>query len=364
MSQEQTRAFLTLAHGWGISSRKVIPLLLEKNLSAEEILQAQHSLWKTWFSEKVLSSFKEGWSDLQKHIEQAFSWLGSGSDHHLMTWGDPDYPFLLRHIPDPPLVLYIKGKRESLSANHALAVVGSRNPTEQGKRHSYHFSQTLAQTGCTVVSGMALGIDACAHAGALSVPIGQTVAVLGTGINVIYPSQHKDLAQAISEKGAIISENPIDSQATKFQFPKRNRIIAGLTQGTLVVEASLRSGSLITARLANEFGREVFAIPSSIHAVQAKGCHALIKKGAKLVESVEDIFGELPPTTNILTTNNAEKKRETDHPLLKFLEGDCLFTDELSQASGMALEEIQTQLLQLELTGVVEKEADGRWRIV
>ncbi|MCY0386868.1 DNA-processing protein DprA [Robbsia sp. Bb-Pol-6] len=225
-------------------------------------------------------------------IARAQAWRDAR--HHLVTLGDPAYPALLLSLSDPPPLLYVAGRLELL-ARPALAVVGSRHPTRQGAEDAAEFAGALAEAGWTVVSGLALGIDAAAHRAALARnPHAATVAVIGTGIDLTYPAQHRALSQAIAGHGAVISEWPLGTPARAAHFPQRNRLIAALARGVLVVEAALRSGSLITARLANELGREIFAVPGSIHSPLVRGCHALIRDGAKLVETVEDILVELP----------------------------------------------------------------------
>src|SRR3989339_133561 len=211
--------------------------------------------------------------------------------NHIITLADSDYPQALLNIPDPPLLLYVKGRLDLL--NHSsLAVVGSRNATTQGARNAEAFSQALSEADLCVVSGMAHGIDTAAHYGGLRGK-GSSIAIIGTGLDKVYPAANRDLAHQLAQNGTLISEFPLGMPPLAHNFPRRNRIISGLSLGCLVVEASLQSGSLITARMALEQDREVFAIPGSIHSPQAKGCHALIKQGAKLVESAQDILEEL-----------------------------------------------------------------------
>ncbi|HEY9280517.1 MAG TPA: DNA-processing protein DprA [Eoetvoesiella sp.] len=232
-------------------------------------------------------------AQIETAIARTLEWLGA-PNHHLITLADPAYPRSLLDIHDPPLLLYVNGNPEHL-ARPMISIVGARSATAAGVENAHAFAQYLAEQGWCVASGLALGIDAAAHRGALRA--GQqgagTVAILGTGIDIVYPSQNRELAHQIAQQGALISEFPLGTRAIPFQFPKRNRIVAGLSQGVLVVEAALQSGSLITARLALETGREVFAIPGSIHSPLSRGCHALIRQGAKLVESGRDIHDEL-----------------------------------------------------------------------
>lgn len=232
----------------------------------------------------------------------------------LVTLSDPAYPPALLTMPDPPPLLYVKGRMEFLHAK-SVAVVGSRNATPQGLEDAARFAQTLSDAGLTVVSGLAQGIDGAAHRGALA-GCGSTIAVIGTGADIVYPAKHHSLAHQIAAEGAILSEWPLGTPARSAHFPQRNRLIAGLSSGVLIVEAALRSGSLITARLANEMGRDVFAIPGSIHAPLSRGCHGIIKEGARLVETAEEVLEELGirvPTVSSLpaASSGARPKRRT-----------------------------------------------------
>jgi DNA processing protein len=254
-----------------------------------------------------------------------------------------------------------------IDSQRSLAMVGSRNPTPQGVDNARHFAFGLAQAGVTVVSGLALGIDGAAHEGALKVSPAQmpaaTVAVVGTGLDRVYPKAHRDLAHRIAEQGVLVSEYPLGTPPLNANFPKRNRLIAGLAQGTLVVEAALQSGSLITARLTNEQGKDVFAIPGSIHAAQSRGCHALIKQGAKLVESVDDILDELQwqssAKVNItsiadkLAPESADGNSDSASGLLAALGFDPVGLDALQARTGLAAPSLQAQLMVLELAGQV-----------
>ena len=245
--------------------------------------------------------------ELAKLLVVTCKWLESADKHHLVVLGDANYPASLLNIEDPPLMLYLLTAGQPLSADFfgqsglkSVAIVGSRTPTPQGLATAHQFGRALSEAGVTVVSGMALGIDGAAHQGAIEGAVNSaaenrlaTIAVVGTGLDRVYPSSHRALAHAIAQHGAIVSEYPLGTPPLAANFPKRNRIISGLSQGTLVVEAALKSGSLITARMALEQGREVFAIPGSIHSGYSRGCHALIRQGAKLVETVEDILEEL-----------------------------------------------------------------------
>lgn len=302
-------------------------------------------------------------------IDKTLGW-NAQAGNHVLTLADDAYPPALLEIPDPPLILYAKGRLALLSAP-ALAVVGSRNATAQGIANADQFSQALSQAGLTIISGMALGIDAAAHQGGLR-GAGSTVAVIGTGADIVYPARNRNLAHRIADCGCIVSEYPLGMPAIAANFPRRNRIISGLARGVLVVEAALQSGSLITARMAAEQGREVFAIPGSIHSPLSKGCHLLIKQGAKLVESAQDILEELRHFTPALTTAaagtaspapaSANPKNPLTSRLLTAMGFDPVHVDLLAQRSGFDIATLSTQLLTLELDGLVERLPDGGYR--
>ena len=293
-------------------------------------------------------------------------WL-DGDAHHVITLGDEDYPEMLSEIPGPPRLLYVNGDIETLH-QPALAIIGSRNPTEGGIRNAREFARHLAGQGFTIVSGMAQGIDAAAHQGALDAG-GKTIAFLGTGIDRVYPSGNRDLAHAIAENGALVSEFPLGAPPERWHFPARNRLISGLSLGTLVVEAARRSGSLITARLAGEQGREIFALPGSIHNPLSRGCHALIRQGAKLVETAGDIITELGPLVGHMleaTTDKGPSEApmelgEDYAELRKFLSYDPVTIDELETQSGLTIDQLSSMLLILELHGEVESLSGGRY---
>lgn len=285
--------------------------------------------------------------------------------HHLLAVTDPDYPEPLRQIPDPPPVLFVAGASFRL-ASAALAVVGSRSATRGGLAHAGGFARALGEAGLTVVSGLARGVDAAAHRGALGTA-GGTVAVLGTGVDRPYPAVNAALAeQILADGGALVSELPLGTEARPSHFPRRNRLIAGLSAGVLVVEAALRSGSLITARLAAEFGREVFAIPGSVHAPLARGCHALIRQGAALVETPADVLAELPGGLAPCPVAAAAAQAGPDEdPLLRAIGWDPIGVEGLAlhwqthhpdaSSAGLA-----ARLLTLELAGAIERLPDGR----
>jgi DNA processing protein len=292
-------------------------------------------------------------------IAATLAWLEAAGPEPraVITLGDPRYPRALLDAPDPPLLLYAQGRFELLQAD-SIAVVGSRNPTPQGTENARAFSSHLSHAGLAVVSGMALGVDAAAHAGGLEGD-SSTVAVVGTGLDRVYPRRNLSLAHRIADKGLIVSEYSLGTPPLAPNFPSRNRIIAGLSRGTLVVEAALKSGSLITARLANEAGREVFAIPGSIHSPQARGCHALIKQGAKLVETAQDVLDELRPAlappTPISQGALDLAPNTTDDPLLTALGFDPVTLDALAARTGWPASDLSSRLLGLELDGFVAR---------
>lgn len=294
-------------------------------------------------------------------------WL-AGPGRRLLTWGSPDYPPLLTSIPDPPLVLFVEGAVEVLSLPQ-LALVGSRHPTALGRDTAEQFARHLVQAGLAITSGLARGIDAAGHRGALLAG-GRTVAVLGCGLDRIYPRGHEALAGEIAASGALIADLPTGTPPLKQHFPRRNRLISGLAVGTLVVEAALQSGSLITARLAGDQGREVFAIPGSIHNPMARGCHRLIRQGATLVESVADIFAELGallpgpgPATNAELVDSqgvfCHRLDKNEEILLDALGFAPASIDTLVARTGFAAEAVATMLLVLELDGRVAPQHGG-----
>lgn len=302
-------------------------------------------------------------------IDAALAWL-EDEGHHVVAWGEADYPPMLTEIPGPPLLLYVNGDIDALHMP-SLAIVGSRNPTEGGVRNAEQFSRHLAARGLSIVSGLAQGIDTAAHRGALRAG-GATVAVLGTGIDRVYPSSNLGLAHDIAAGGALVSEYPLGTAPERWHFPERNRLISGLSLGTLVVEAARRSGSLITARLAAEQGREVFALPGSIHNALARGCHALIRQGAKLVETADDIFEELQPlathaaqATELQEPVSVQIEDDEDYNALRRCLGhDPVGIDELEKCSGLTIDKLSSMLLILELHGEVESLSGGRYALL
>jgi DNA processing protein len=294
--------------------------------------------------------------DFERRVDATLAWLAAadGPARAVIALGDARYPRLLLENADPPLLLHVEGRTDLLNTP-SIAVVGSRHATPQGIENARAFATHLSRAGITVVSGLALGIDAAAHEGGLAGP-GSTVAVVGTGLDIDYPRRNRALARRIAAEGLLVSEHSLESPPLAEHFPERNRIIAGLTRGTLVVEAALQSGSLITARLATEAGREVFAIPGSIHAPQSRGCHALIRQGAKLVETANDVLEEFPghrPLAGPATARPAAAAAED--PLLAALGHDPLCLDELVARTGWPPADLNAKLLELELQGRVAR---------
>jgi DNA processing protein len=294
-----------------------------------------------------------------RQVELTLDWLARPGNA-LVTLLDAAYPTSLSHIADPPPLLYLKGRPQLLAAP-MLAIVGSRNATVQGKANAEVFAQALSCAGLTIVSGLALGIDAAAHQGALGGP-GATVAVIGTGIDTVYPARNHALAHRIAEEGCIVSEYALGTPPLSANFPRRNRIISGLAAGVLVVEAAARSGSLITAQVAAAQGRDVFAIPGSIHSALAKGCHKLIKEGAKLVESAADVLEELqvsPLATMVRAARRADEASAQGRAVLAAMAFEPAEPDALAQQCALAPGQLSLVLLELELAGQVERLPGG-----
>jgi DNA processing protein len=302
--------------------------------------------------------------ETQRLVEATLRWR-ERPGHRVLALGEPGYPGLLANIPDPPLLLYIKGRAELL-ASPMLAMVGSRNASVQGKANALAFAESLSGAGLCIVSGLALGIDAAAHEGALRAA-GSTVAVIGTGPDLVYPARNRSLCERIGVEGCIVSEYPVGTPPLPGNFPKRNRIISGLAAGVLVVEAAFQSGSLITARQAAEQGREVFAIPGSIHASLAKGCHILIREGAKLVDTAADVLEAMawsPLVRGSAGNTSAGALIEAipggSAALLAALGHDPVEPDILLASTDMSPALLSSQLLALELAGLLERVPGGR----
>lgn len=353
--------------------------------SLANALQASQSDWVNTQILKETQLKRLFDKDRPQLVEEALTW-GEQEKQHWLAFGETGYPKLLATIDDAPLLLSARGRIDLLQ-DPQLAIVGSRHASKQGINIAKDFAQHLSSQGLTITSGLALGIDAAAHQGGLQ-GIGKTVAVVATGLDRIYPARNQTLGRQIAEEGVMVSEFPLGTKPLTYHFPKRNRIISGLSVGTLVVEAALKSGSLITAKTAADQGREVFAVPGSINNPQAKGCHQLIKQGAKLVESGQDILEELSaliqlsltqqpltqpslnqkpnPTNDLfasnLPQNTPSKVGATQPAILKHIGYDPIGMDELVVLSKSPVYEIQSQLMLLELSGEVEALSAGRWR--
>lgn len=400
MDRQELTLWLRLVSTPGVGNVTARALLTRFGLP-ETIFQQPTAVLRDVVGPTVAIALSQPPTDLEAQVQTTWDWLhtqqngaAQDGDKAVITLADPRYPGALLTIEDPPPVLYVHGATRWLAQPHStgepatgpmqpppmaldrcLAVVGSRNPTPQGALTARQFAHALAQAGLTVVSGLALGIDGAAHAGALDARQDDTiqpstVAVVGTGLDRVYPKRHLELARRIARHALMISEYPIGTPPIAANFPRRNRIISGLSHGTLVVEAALQSGSLITARLAAEQGKEVFAIPGSIHSTQSRGCHALIRQGAKLVESAQDVLEELPwhPQAGAARTALAAADTGapapapppgTDAALLQALGHDPASLDALQARTGLDTARLQAQLMALELAGQVGRLPGG-----
>jgi DNA processing protein len=373
MDREELASWLRLELTPGVGNATARRLLAVFGLPQQIFSASPHALEQVVSAQQstALQSIPPGLADL---LEATWQWLAeSPMQRRVMTLGDAIYPSSLLNMEDPPLLLYGMGAEQVWTHGalgqhvaRSLAVVGSRNPTPQGAVNARQFSQALAQAGLTIVSGLALGVDGAAHEGALDgASDGQlaTIAVVGTGLDRVYPRQHRELAHRIAQRGVLISEYPLGTPPLSANFPKRNRIIAGLSSGTLVVEAALKSGSLITARLASEQGKEVFAIPGSIHSTQARGCHALIRQGAKLVENAQDVLEELLPGALSSTARTAvpddTDMDDTGDSLLQALGFSPVGLDALLARTGLDTPTLQARLMALEIEGQLTRLPGG-----
>jgi DNA processing protein len=352
IDRDEFSAWLRLLETPGVG-REAARALLARFGSPEAVLGASTAARSAVVQPALARALATVPEPFEARLAAGWQWLqGADEPRDAIVVGDPRYPQALLESPDPPLLVYARGAFELLQAP-AIAIVGSRNPTPQGAENARAFAAHLAGTGWTIISGLALGIDGAAHEGALGAA-GKTIAVVGTGLDIDYPPRHRALAQRIARDGVIVSEFAIGTPSIAANFPIRNRIIAGLARGTLVVEAAVQSGSLITARLAAEAGREVFAIPGSIHSPQSRGCHALIKQGAKLVDSAADIVEELGPLRPAPTPVTRSNAMPHD-PLLDALGHDPIGLDELVARTGTSAAELSARLLELELQGRVAR---------
>lgn len=378
LDRDELTAWLRLQLTPGVGNSSARQLLQHFGLPQHLFAQSAASLEKV-VSQRQAQSLLQVPEGLEPLVQTTWEWLQAKPDsHRVLTLGDENYPAALLNIEDPPVLLYAIAAPHvwqtqwlAQCANQCIAIVGSRNPTPQGAHNARLFARALAQSGLTIVSGLALGVDGAAHEGALDVTdieLCATVAVVGTGLDRVYPKQHRDLAHRIAQRGVLLSEYALGTPPLTANFPKRNRIIAGLSRGTLVVEAALKSGSLITARQAVEQGKEVFAIPGSIHSTQARGCHALIRQGAKLVERAQDILEELqhvpatlPPTDQAHPATVAEEQVSgSEHAaLLQALGFDPVGLDALQARTGLNTAMLQAELMALELLGQVARLPGG-----
>lgn len=383
LAPEELSAWLRLLLTPGVG-RTTARRLLAACGGAQNIWSGPPAAWHCLVTAAQAHSLQTVPQRLEQLVAATAQWLdqpASGQLHAVLALGHPQYPQSLLQTEDPPLLLHVQGSERCMTGPgpwfpypQSLAMVGSRGPTVQGAANARAMAQALAEAGLCIVSGLAQGVDGAAHEGALravlrtgaqAAPV--TIAVVGTGLDQVYPRRHIGLAREVARHGLIVSEYPLGTGPMAAHFPQRNRIIAGLSQGTLVVEAALQSGSLITARLASEQGREVFAIPGSIHAPQSRGCHALLRQGAKLVETAQDVLDELQGTAVRLPLAKqvpaaAAVQSAQDHEndaTLRALAHDPLSLDELMDRTGMDAAALQAHLLELELDGRVERLPGG-----
>jgi DNA processing protein len=382
MTLEELTAWLRLSLTDGVGNDAAQRLLTHFG-SPEAVFEQPASALREVVSSAQADALLEPPLTLEMQLALTQHWLAqshAACERAVWCLGDAHYPAALLQLSDPPLMLYAQGQLSQLLPA-AVAVVGSRNPTPQGAQTAEQLSEALARAGLCVVSGLALGVDGAAHRGALAAlatqapahsgadvqnkPMLRTIAVVGTGLDRVYPRQHHALAQAITQHGWLLSEYPLGTPPLAHHFPRRNRLIAALGLGTLVVEAALQSGSLITAHLALELGREVMAIPGSIHAPQSRGCHALIKEGAKLVETAQDVLEELQALPTGLLMHNSNDQATTassEHPLLTHMGHVPVSLDALQTRSAWDAPTLLGALLTLELEGVVARLPGGLYQ--
>jgi len=368
MEREELAAWLRLALTPGVGNTAARRLLAAFGLPGNVFSQSTAALEQIVTPAQTKALHAEP-AQLPAQLEATYQWLEDADTRaarRILTLADAAYPSSLLNTEDPPLMLYLMGNLQARWPS-AIAVVGSRNPTPQGLVNARQLSRCFAQAGLTVVSGLALGVDAAAHEGALEAAApGQlaTIAVVGTGLDRVYPRRHLELAHRIAQDGLLVSEYPLGTPPLAPNFPKRNRIIAALSQGTVVVEAALKSGSLITARQAAEQGKDVFAIPGSIHSPQSRGCHALLKQGAKLVETAQDVLEELSLVhPRPMAAPVPEEPRKEDG-ILAALGFDPVSLDALVARTGVAAAHLQAKLLELELQGDLARLPGGLFQRV
>ena len=387
---DELQPWIALWRVSGVGSKSFQKLLSNVGDPATVFSSSLSKLTQAGISEKLANAILDSKNNQEAAIPD-IDWLNSANNHHIITIQCNEYPELLKRISDAPPILYVHGNL-SLLNDPQIAIVGSRNPTQGGTNNAYEFAKHLGQTGFCITSGLALGVDGTAHTGALEVKA-PTIAIIATGIDRVYPAKHREMAHKIADNGAIVTEFPIGTQPKSGNFPRRNRIISGLSYGTLVVEAAQKSGSLITARLAMEQNREVFAIPGSIHNPLAKGCHQLIRQGAKLVETAQDILEEmtsvidintlqddqqLPASTSIANSantntdsNGVENHTETEKNdlhtdddqqiILNEMGFDPISIDQLVVSTGIDTASLSASLLMLELQNQIASNGGGTY---
>ncbi len=357
----ELRAWLRLLNASPGLGRKHIRQLLSLFGSPESVFTASRDERRRVAGDAWNAALDTEPPDVEAELSKLLAWLAESPDRHWVSLGDSRYPDSLVQTADPPLLMYVQGRVELLKSR-CIAVVGSRNPTAQGGDNARAFAEHLGRAGYTVVSGLALGVDGAAHRGALAGGAG-TIAVVGTGLDRVYPRAHRDLAHQIAQSGLLVSEFSLGTPPLAANFPQRNRIIAGLSVGTLVVEAALQSGSLITAAQAADAGREVFAIPGSIHSPQSRGCHALIKQGAKLVETAQDLLDELGAGTAPMSSSARPVQPESvADPLLDAMGYEPVTLDALLARTGLPTSMLNARLLNLELEGRVARLPGGLYQ--
>lgn len=367
-SETELYAWLRLTLEPGIGSVGAKNLLARFGLP-QQIFEAKFTELMPIVGEKLALQLREPCSlAIQEQINKTVEWLQKDPEHHILTLADNAYPQSLLDTHDPPILLYLDGQIEVFQ-KQAIAIVGARHATLGGEQNAHAFAKYLAQQDWCVISGLAKGIDAAAHEGALaSGQFGATIAVMGTGINRIYPAEHRDLAWQIKKNGALISEFPLDTRSAAHHFPMRNRIVAGLSRGVVVVEAAQKSGSLITARLAGDFGKEIFAIPGSIHSPLSRGCHQLIRQGAKLVETGQDIFEELGHSVRVAAPQPDEiSQKKGDIPIefqqiLAMIGFDPIVPAVLQEKLAIDDAQMSQLLIAMELQGLIVRLVDGRYQ--
>lgn len=368
-SWQQLKQWLLLSFQPGLGAVRLNALVREFG-SASAVLSASYQSLRMGLPEKLAAQLSGNpeTPDITERLNHCRLWLESSQAHHIITLQSPQYPAALKELSDPPPLLYVMGNLDLLNEPQ-VAIVGSRRPTPQARRLAQEMAMDLSRKGLVITSGMALGIDAAAHQGALG-SYGSTIAVLGTGVDVVYPRSHGDLYQAIAMQGAIVSEFPLGTTPKPGHFPRRNRIISGLSVGVLVVEAALNSGSLISARLAAEQGREVFAVPGSVLNPLSRGCHKLIKEGAVLVESAEDILVELQSYLRAFVVSTSEPEpinsdlSGVQRVILEIMSAEAISVDLICQISGLSFDEVSVILTEMELEGFIESVPGGYIRTV